>query len=476
MLLRANAEIENPLLDDKEKKLASSRRKNSGQRIRKIVVPPPNGRPDSFGSQWFAEAHVEQLIDVGAMRTEPNIDRPDFSSVRRCIESSLSFNQRRQQQALREQRMCSEHNVSLVDCGCQIDEEVNESRDADEKSPSIKPDCCRKASLLGDADEITCSNHGNKKPFNNQSTENPYSSQESENPRSSRYEDNRDSTEDHKREEASGTCVNISRYEVKRILARNRMNNKLMAMNKDKNTSGASEIAFLDHSQNRYRDPILDAKTCKVSKMGKWSNVKMGERKISPILTDVAKVEASPSNAATNIGNRMVVAAPCENPSIAGGSKDFESERKNNLGAHCIDNEIYSGEDNGIDPMNSGMSSPNLEKATRKNGLAGHRLETICNTSYLKRSAEENDREESHARRIRSVSCDNDDELFRQLTPEEFRRTFGFDESEDYESDSEPESYHRDYLSCYTYRMTEKIGMLPLPLSLKLYLNFSRPL
>lgn len=395
--LRASAENENPPMEEKEKKVASARRKNSGQRIRKIVVPPPDGRRDSFGSQWFSETNAEDWIDVNAQRA---VDRPNFSSVRRCLEASLSENQRRQQ-SLREERMCSEHNVSLNDCGCKMDKEVDKSGDAGEKSQPAKFDCCRKASLLGDTSEITCTMHGNNADY-------------------------RDSIDDHKSEDTGANCINISKIEVKRIITRSRMNGKLMAKAKN-SPSHATPLTFL-------------------------------KKKMPPIPTGA---NASTSNFTTIAGNIMVGAEPCS-------AKDFEIEEEKRNKEH----EAYLREIDKIDKIISEREKSNLEKTKQTDGLGDHELATGCKTTYLKRSAEENDGEGSYSRRIRT----DNEEFCRPLNPEEFRHAFGFDELEDYESDSEPESYHRDYLSCYTYRMTEKIGTLPLPPSLKMYLNFSRPM
>ena len=454
ILLRANAEAENPSLRDK-KKLVPSRRKKNRRRIRKVVIPVFDDRSESGDNRnTSSNEHADDEMDPRSKYME---------------------NGRRQEQAS-EEKVCSEHSVRFSECGCEIDKTINESKDTDGNSERANPDNGRKASSLDDANEKPCSSH---------------------------FQGRRSSAEDPVYKNVNEE--DLFNMVVKTVIVQNQIPKDPEAI---QNHNTNNQIEAMDTSDVPSEVSAVEPTATDIITNGPCNPVPEGEitdKDLSETdnLPELGAVDASISNNTTtdfSVANGMAADTPCVNSTSAGESKSSEREKKNNFGVHHIVNGIGNG-DSGIDNISDDSvpsSSSDPEKTEGENGLADiSASRTDCSddneadrrltrlSTYLKRSAEENDDEGPYVPRIGGESritakCCRKAVVFKRIAYSDVDS----DDFDDFESDSGKESYPKDYeetreksdLSCYTYHMKQKISMLPLPQYLKMYLNFSRPI
>lgn len=449
VLLRANAEAENPSLRDK-KKLVPSRRKKNRRRIRKVVIPVFDDRSESGDNRnTSSNEHADDEMDP---RTNG-----------------------RRQEHVSEELICSEHSVRLSECGCEIDKAVNDIKDADENTETTNPDNGRRASSLDDANEKPCSSH---------------------------FKGRRSSAEDpvYKKDD-------LFNMVVKTVIVQNQIPNDPVAI---QNHNTNNQVEAMDTSDVPSEVSAVDPASTDITTNGHSDRIPDAEitdkdfSEINILTNVVVPVDASTSNTTTtdfSAASAMAADVSCINPALTGESKVSESETKNNFGVHHIVNGIANG-DSGIDNISDDSvpeeSSSDPEKTEGENGLADiSASRTDCSddneadrrltrlSTYLKRSAEENDDEGPYVPRIGGESritakCCRKAVVFKRIAYSDVDS----DDFDDFESDSGKESYPKDYegtreksdLSCYTCHMKQKISMLPLPQYLKMYLNFSRPI
>lgn len=367
ILLRANAEAENPTLRDK-KKLVPSKRKKHKRRIRKVVIPvfddrEPNGRHENSGNE---------------------------ERTRRLYKDNL---------------MCSVHSKSISECDCANFISPGE----DEKNPSPSP-----------SDRVVTNFDDSRRSSSFEDT--------SENPLGSRARCRRGIVEGPECEKVDKELLNVV---LETVIARHN----------DNGSSSSTVSGEPSSAVTAVRSPEDSSRISEEANAPKWQ--KTSHLFFCPLSGNI-------DSGIDNISDESML----EESSTSDPEKvDGESEPMNTSATLTID----------------------LNKPT--GGEMDRKLST-----YLKRSAEENDEDgdnsqygETHI----TAKCCRKAVVFKHIDYSDVDS----DDFDDFESDSGKESYPKDFegtreksdLSCYTYLMKQKIAMLPLPQYLKMYLNFSRP-
>lgn len=487
IILRANAEAENPSLRDK-KKLVPSRRRKNRRRIRKVVIPVFDDRSESGDRNASSNEHADD-----------EMDGKEFTHHDTVVNEMI----------LRRSQKCTRHSAVLHDCGCPLPQPSNETNDA--------------ATSSNVNDTRTGTDNGKRTS----------SVEDADKPSSSHFRSRQDSDED--------DCDNVNEDDffnmvVKTVIAQHRFREPWAVQNNgtssqveamDTSDAPSSETLALNSTktdvpvQNSAATDVQVANTTETNvhittvaetdmQVPNTIDVEVADVLLTDLTANTAETDAVVANG--NATDNPVADATASDVSAASaavtdvltacatvtdGLKTAESEKKNNnFRSHPVGNGD-SGIDNISDDSVPEESSSDPEKTEGENGLADiSASRTDCSddneadrhltklSTYLKRSADENDDEGPYIPRRAGDSritakCCRKAVVFKRIAYSDVDS----DDFDDFESDSGKESFPKDYegtreksdLSCYTYHMKQKISLLPLPQYLKMYLNFYRP-
>lgn len=387
-------------------------------------------------------------------------------------------------QRVRSNPLCREHSVILAECGCPSNPQTSDSVNDEDKN-------------VDDA-KTTTTDNGGRTPKPNEASEKPSSSHS----RSGQGSDD------------DSECKNVNEDDFFNMVVKTAIaQNQIPQDSWTGHNRGSSSLAEAMDTSDGPETPIvrITAIDCPANSPA----AKDFEDEISKAPeTDFVAEEIPVNSSAADVCMESATAADVSNANGTAPNVSFTRTTQiagisspNNLktakpGKKANNHNNAGNGDSGIDNVSDDSvpeeSSSDIEKTEGENGLADiSASRTDCSddneadrhltrlSTYLKRSAEENDDDGPYVPRRAGDSrvtakCCRKAVVFKRIAYSDVDS----DDFDDFESDSGKESFPKDYegtreksdLSCYTYHMKQKINKLPLPQYLKMYLNFSRPI